>query len=79
MSTIEEIERLEHEIAIAEHRALDNLAKHLREAACELPIQSRLARTFAQHAREFDARRTTAYSALRGLAWDIREDLDQPL
>ncbi len=74
MSTIEELERLEAEIAVAEYRALSNLAAHLRDAAVELPIQSRLARTFIQHAREFEQRSATAYSALRGLAWDIQQD-----
>jgi hypothetical protein len=76
MATIKELARLDREIAVAEHRALQNLANHLREAAIELPIQSRLALTFAQHAQEFEQRRITAYSALRGLAWDIRKDLD---
>jgi hypothetical protein len=40
------------------------------EAAAELPVQSRLALTFAEPAPEFEQRRITADSALRGLASD---------
>jgi hypothetical protein len=74
MATIEELERLDREIAEAEHRALSNLAEHLREAACELPIQSRLALLFARHAKQFENRSITAFSALSGLAWDVDQE-----
>jgi hypothetical protein len=77
MATIEELKRLDMEIAEAEHRALRNLAEHLRQAVVELPIQSRLARTFAQHAQEFDRRRDTAFCMLRSLAWDIEHDIER--
>lgn len=71
MATIEELERLDREIAAAEHDALRDLAAHLREAAAALPIQSRLALIFARHAQVFEQRRVTAYSALRGLLWKV--------
>lgn len=75
MATIEELTRLDREIAVAEHRALKRLAEHLRDAAIDLPIQSRLALTFARHAQVFEARRTTVFSALSGLDWDVKDDV----
>jgi hypothetical protein len=54
MATITELERLDREVKDAEHRALANLAEHLRGAVRDMPSESKLARVFVRQAREFD-------------------------
>jgi len=54
MATMEEMARFEAAVAQAEADALRALAKHLREAVIDLPVESRLARTFAGASKKFD-------------------------
>jgi hypothetical protein len=52
MADLDQLERLDMEIRMAECRAVHQLAEHLREAVRELPSESRLALVFVKNARD---------------------------
>lgn len=62
MATVEEIERHDREIRMAEAKAVHGLVAYLREAVIDLPVDSRLARAFVVRARTLEA---------ATLQWDI--------
>ena len=53
-ATIEELEHIDREIEDAERRALHNLAKHLRDAVLDLPLESKPGVCFREQATRFD-------------------------
>ena len=55
MANLDELQRLDVEIRVAERRAVEGLAEHLRDAVRDLPSQSRLALVFVQQARNLDS------------------------
>src|ERR1019366_4468738 len=79
MATIKDIERRDAEIWAAEARALRALAKYLREAVIDLPVESGVARAFARRARTIEGAARHRDLALHGggelrmLAWDISD------
>jgi hypothetical protein len=83
MATIKDIERRDAEIWAAEARALRDLAKYLREAVIDLPVESGVARAFARRARTIEGAARHRDLALHGggelqmLTRDIREQAPQ--
>jgi hypothetical protein len=79
MATIKDIERRDAEIWAAEAKALRDLAKYLREAVIDLPVESGVARAFARRARTIDGAAQHRNLVLHGggelrmLTEDIRE------
>ena len=79
MATIQDIERRDAEIWAAEAKALRDLAKYLREAVIDLPVESGVARAFVVRARTIEGAARHRNLALHGggelrmLTGDIRE------
>ena len=78
MATIEELERFDADVRAAEVTAAEP-RRSLREAVIAMPVESKLARTFARYAREFDYSSTRGHAELSGLValQDMARDIAQ--